>query len=266
MPGLGEMTGEQLAAWVAGDDQGAVASPPDASAPPVEDVAPVTAEAETEPASETPPDIDAVMQELEALKAREAEREAQETQKRTEAERLKAERDAKVAEDLRIAEANEFAKNLRELHEVDPEGAKKLAQHRSFLEQDRQHFMHEAQLNAKMVDAVSIAIETLLPPEQVQALMDRAKSLMPYNSYEDMQGFIGQQVQREQTANERIQQLEAELAEAKRASVAQQRNPAIDQVERSGGSSGPSGAPGRLGSMSGKQLAEWARQGTNATY
>lgn len=270
MAALSGMTGEQLSAWAAGNDQSAVASPLDASPPPAEqEAAPVDADAvaEAPESTDTPPvDIEAMARELADLKAKDAERDAEIERQQAEAEQAKAAQAEKVAEDLRVAEHQEFVKNLRELHDIDPEAAQKVAQHRSFVEQDRDHFKRETAVNAKMVDAISLAIETLLPKEQVSSIVEYAKTLMPYQSYEDMRGYIGTQQQREATTNERIAQLEAELAEARRAEGAHARNPLIDQVERSGGSTGPVGLPGSLGAMSGQQLAEWARQAPTATY
>jgi hypothetical protein len=260
---LSEMNGESLAAWVAGDAQDAVASPSELSSPPPDGEVPeglaVEADAETpgtEDNNETPPDVDTLVAKLAELEAKQAEAEAAARREQEEAERQRAERDRHVAEQLRAEESARFRKDLAELHELDPDAARKIAQHRSFLEQDREYFRNEMVTNAKIADVLSLAIETLAP-DQVEAITNLAATLMPYSSYDEMRTFLTTQRQQQETVQQEIARLRAEIAERDKQLAALQRDPNIDRVDRGSSGNGAS-RPGDLRSMNGEQLAEWA--------
>lgn len=208
----------------AADVEGAEASPPEVTAP-VEALDQAVAPAESQPVGADPVDVDAIVQ------ARLAEIEAQ---RQVQAERAEQARQAQIRAQLRQQEDQTFQGVRKELvNEGLTEVADKLQQHRSFLSQERDEAFMERDLMAKANDALVAALQDRYPTE-FEAIVADAKTLMPYGSFDEMQGNLTQRRSMTSAKDAEIQRLQQELAQIQTQLGVTQRSPLADQVESGG--------------------------------
>lgn len=237
----------ELMGFSAAGVEGAEASPPEASAP--EEVLDQTvAPADSQPAVTEPVDVDAIVQ------ARLAEIEARNQIK---AEREEQARQAQIRAQLRQQEDLNF-RGIRK--ELTDEGlgavAEKIQQHRSFLSQERDEAFMERDLMAKANDALVAALQDRYPDE-FEAIVADAKTLMPYGSFDEMQGTLNQRRNLTSAKDAEIARLTQQLNEIQTQLGVTQRSPLADRVE-----SGGTGIPVSTGVTDYRKatsLDEWAR-------
>lgn len=214
----------ELMGFSAASVEGAEASPPEIDAP-EEVLDQETAPVDPQPVATDPIDVDAI------VAARLAEIEAQ---RQAQAAREEEVRQAQIRAQLRQQEDRNWQGLRKEL--VD-EGlgaaADKIQQHRSFLSQERDEAFMERDLMAKANDALVAILQDRFPGE-FEGIVADAKTLMPYSSYDEMQGTLGQRKSLTSAKDAEIARLNQQIAELQARTGALSRPLDADRVEAGG--------------------------------
>lgn len=237
----------ELMGFPAAKVDGAEASPPEMNAPDEvldQAVAPVDSQpVHTDPAV----DVDAIVQ------ARLAEIE---TQRQAQEQRAEEARQAQIRTQMRQQENQNWLGVRKELTD---EGlvavADKIQAHRSFLSQERDEAMMERDLMAKANDALVAILQDRFPGD-FEGIVADAKTLMPYSSYDEMQGSLGQRRNLTSAKDAEIARLNQQLNEIQTQLGVTQRPESADRVE-----SGGTGIPVQSGVSDYRKatsLDEWA--------
>lgn len=212
--------------------QGAMSSPPDAAAP-VEMLDQETAPDEQPVVIDDVPDIEAILQEKIAAEQERDHLRAERERERQEAERLKEQQQFELRNRLRQQEADNARKFAAELNNEDPALAGRFMQHRSFLEQERDEAQAQADIYAKMTDAVMLVLKHEAPDLE-QKVLARAQTLMPYQTPEEMDQFLSQQASQQSAKDAEIRRLEQMVSELQTQIGVHARSPLADRVETGG--------------------------------
>jgi hypothetical protein len=204
--------------------EGAEASPPETSAP---EVVPdqTDAPADPQPVAPDPVDVEAVVQaRLEQFQAEQQARAQQEEQARQ----------AQIRLQMRQQEELNWQTTRKELvSEGLDTAAEKIQKHRSFLSQERDEAMMERDLMAKANDAL-VAILQFRHPDEFEEIVADAKTLLPYHSFDEMQGTLSQRANLTSAKDAEIARLKQQMADLQTQMGAVTRPHDADRVESGG--------------------------------
>ena len=203
-------------------EPGAEPSPPEAVAP--ESVAEPEVSAAPPVAPDPTPDIDTLVQQrVDAL----------------ETQRLATEQQAKEREQeqMRLQMRQQVSQNAvafaSELGNEDPSLAQRFMQIKSFVEQERDEAFVQRDNGLKALDAVMLVLERDAP-ELAQKVIATAKTLMPYQTHEEMGNFLTQQANQTSAKDAEIARLQSQIDALTQQVGGISRDPNADRVETGG--------------------------------
>jgi hypothetical protein len=228
-------------------EQGAGEPPPES--PPPSPVALESEQASDAPAEpETSPDEP--VEDAEALKARLAEIESElqarktaEDQQRAAFEQRKVQEEQLRAWKAQQEEEQRSQQFAEELANVDPQWGQAYQQVRGHLLQQRDHAWRDAHGARHGLTAIAKAIESVLPPEQFEAIIEMSQGLVTLPSEDAMDQAIAQQYQVRSQSEQALLERDREIAELRLRIDAMSRPPGADAVD--------------AGSTNGTGTADW---------